>query len=365
MAKISVEEINQVEKLNGVENFQLWKFEITILLKANDLYEVATEVSAVQDAAWLKKDANAQKEKQLYCKICKKNNHLEKDCFFRDKETKKKDQQTDKVSFLVHKQENTSSWIVDSGMTSHMTNKLEHLENFKQERSKVGVAKANESMLSKGTDLNSNLISVSAITDHEGEVIFTGKEVIIKKDREQILCGSKKENGLYEIELYTNKRESEEKSYAAYRLDSIKIWHKKLGHLSFNGMKILKEISKGMDFIAKDLKEVEATCEICLKAKQTRVPFEKSETKTKRPLELVHSNVCGPVETQTWNDKRYILTMLDDYTHFTVIYLLQNKYEVADTIKEYVKYAAAQWNTKLTRLRCDNGREYANKNLQN
>ncbi|EFN74617.1 Copia protein, partial [Camponotus floridanus] len=53
--------INQVEKLNGVENFQLWKFEITILLKANDLYEVATEVSAVQDAAWLKKDANAQK----------------------------------------------------------------------------------------------------------------------------------------------------------------------------------------------------------------------------------------------------------------------------------------------------------------
>lgn len=93
--------------------------------------------------------------------------------------------------------------------------------------------------------------------------------------------------------------------------------------------------------------------------------FEKSETRTKRPLELVHSDVCGPVETQTWDDKKYILTMLDDYTHFTVIYLLQNKYEAADTIKEYVKYAEARWNTKLARLRCDNGREHANKNLQN
>lgn len=161
---------------------------------------------------------------------------MERDCFFRGKETKKKDQQTDKVSFLVHKQENISSWIVDSGTTSYMTNKLEHLENLKQEQSKVGVAKANKSMLSKGLgtlnsencvlknimyvpDLNANLISVSAITDHGGEVIFTGKEVMIKKDREQILCGSKKENGLYEVKLYTNKQESEEKSYAAHRLD--------------------------------------------------------------------------------------------------------------------------------------------------
>lgn len=161
---------------------------------------------------------------------------MERDSFFRGKETKKKDQQTDKVSFLVHKQENISSWIVDSGTTSYMTNKLEHLENLKQEQSKVGVAKANKSMLSKGLgtlnsencvlknvmyvpDLNANLISVSAITDHGGEMIFTGKEVMIKKDREQILCGSKKENGLYEVKLYTNKQESEEKSYAAHRLD--------------------------------------------------------------------------------------------------------------------------------------------------
>lgn len=262
------------------------------------------------------KNQTDSKEKQPYCKICKKNNHLEKDCFFRGKETKKKDQQTDKVSFLVHKQKNISSWIVDSGTTSHMTNKLEHLENLKQEQSKVGVAKANESMLSEelGTlnsencvlknvmyvpDLNANLISVSAITDHGGEVIFTEKEVMIKKDREQILCGNKKENGLYEIKLYTNKRESEEKSYAAHSLDSIKIWHKKLGHLSFDGMKILKGISEGMDFIAKDLREMNTTCETCLKAKQTRVSFKKSETRTKRPLELVHSDVCGPVETQT------------------------------------------------------------------
>lgn len=42
--------------------------------------------------------------------------------------------------------------------------------------------------------------------------------------------------------------------------------------------------------------------------------------KTKRALELVLSDVRGPVEIPTWDNKRYILTMLNDFTHFTVIY---------------------------------------------
>lgn len=62
MAKVTTEEISQVEKLTGVENFQLWKFEITILLKADDWYNtVINDPPANADEAWKKKDANAQK----------------------------------------------------------------------------------------------------------------------------------------------------------------------------------------------------------------------------------------------------------------------------------------------------------------
>lgn len=62
MAKVSMEEIGQIEKLNGVENFQLWKFEITIVLKANELYDITTKTPLdEQDTTWNKKDANAQK----------------------------------------------------------------------------------------------------------------------------------------------------------------------------------------------------------------------------------------------------------------------------------------------------------------
>lgn len=53
-----MEEISQVEKLNGEENFQLWKFEITIILKVNDVTKAPT---AERDTNWHKKNANAQK----------------------------------------------------------------------------------------------------------------------------------------------------------------------------------------------------------------------------------------------------------------------------------------------------------------
>lgn len=157
----------------------------------------------------------------------------------------------------------------------------------------------------------------------------------------------KKGNSLYEVNLYSKIKE---RSYAVQKLDSAEKWHKKLGHLSIDGMKILKGMSKGLDFITENLKNLEV-CETCMKAKQLKVPFKENNTKTKQVLKLVHSDVCGPIEIPTSDNKRYILTMMDDYTHLTIIYLLKNKYEVVETIKEYIKFAEAQWNLKLAKLR--------------
>lgn len=84
------------------------------------------------------------KEKQMFCKIYKKSNHLKKDCYFRndakkkDRQTDKSDKQTDKVSFLVHKQHDTS-WIVDSGTQPHMINNVKYLKNLSQIQSSVGM----------------------------------------------------------------------------------------------------------------------------------------------------------------------------------------------------------------------------------
>lgn len=60
-----------------------------------------------------------------------------------------------------------------------------------------------------------------------------------------------------------------------------------------------------------------------------------------------------------------IHTLIDDYTHFTMVYLLKNKHKTTETIKEYVHLVEAKWNYKISRIKSDNGREYVNNNLLN
>lgn len=61
-------------------------------------------------------------------------------------------------------------------------------------------------------------------------------------------------------------------------------------------------------------------------AKQLRLPFGE-KGRTKRPLKLIHTDLYGSVDPFTWDEKRYMLTLIDDYTHFTMVYLIKNKSE--------------------------------------
>lgn len=259
---------------------------------------------------------------KLYCKICKKTNHREKDCYFRSKAAKK-NEETEKVSFLVQSKTD-GKWIMDSGTTSHMVNDKKYLMDLKKEKSTVGVAKADES-IGRGSviseicvlrdviyvpELNTNLLSVSAITRNGGKVLFTENEVIVKKEDKEVLRGMRGRNGLYEVNL---SMDIEKNQHKALKIDTVENWHRRLGHLSAEGMRSLARKSKGMNITEKALKQMETTCETCMKAKQTRLPFEERE-RAKRPLEILHTDVCGPVEVSTWDSKRYILTILDDYT---------------------------------------------------
>lgn len=141
-------------------------------------------------------------------------------------------------------------------------------------------------------------------------------------------------------------------------------WHRKLGHISNENMKTLLKISDGINLTSKNLTELEMVCEICQKAKQTRTKFENARIKAKRyNLQIIHSDVCGPITPSTWDGNRYFITFLDDFTHYSMVFLIKNKEEVTSKIKEYIEKVEARWNLRVSKLRCDNGRKYINKNV--
>ncbi|KAI5340787.1 hypothetical protein L3X38_020061 [Prunus dulcis] len=76
------------------------------------------------------------------------------------------------------------------------------------------------------------------------------------------------------------------------------------------------------------------------------------------PLELIHSDVCGPMQSTTIRGNRYFLTFIDDCTRMRWVYFIQHKYEVFNIFKKFKAIVELQSGYKIKRLRIDRGREY-------
>lgn len=318
-----------------------------------------------------------KKEFSYKCNICKKNNHEEKDCYFRKNKKPESTKQKQEISFLVESNTGiTKDFVVDSGSSSHMVNDIKLFKEIQQTTSEIAVAKKSESMNAQGIgevktedctlkkvlyvpELSKNLLSVNSITQNGGEVKFTKNAVKVYKDNIKVLEGNKEDNGLYVIKL-----KQENLEHAMVTTMSANVWHRRMGHLGRENLKKLENLVDGMVLNKEDLKQQNGLCEICLKGKQVRQPFTTERTRATRPLEIIHTDVCGPIMPATWDNQKYFLTFLDDYTHFAVVYLMEGKYEVNELVKEYVNTVEAKWNMKISKLRCDNGGEYANNDLK-
>ena len=92
---------------------------------------------------------------------------------------------------------------------------------------------------------------------------------------------------------------------------NVKLWHKRLSHISEKGLKILTKKNHLPDPKSTPLKR----CSHCLAGKQTRVAF-KSSQHSRKPnvLELVYSDVCGPMKTKSLGGALYFMTFTDDHS---------------------------------------------------
>ncbi|UYV73840.1 hypothetical protein LAZ67_11001074, partial [Cordylochernes scorpioides] len=317
----------------------------------------------------------AAKVNKEQCRICKKFNHKEKDCYFRNKEKQPP------IAFIAEQREeydkrSSVTFIVDSGSTCHMINEEKLLDHQKKCDVNINVAKKEEVMRAKTSgqfkgrqcnlnevifvpELSKNLLSVTSIVNNGGEVNFKGDKVTILKDGKKVLEGDQLENGLYAVNIEQHFSKKNDSNLTLPSENKTKEWHRKLGHIGMQNLRKLESLVDGME-LNKLEKQENDVCEICIMAKQTRKSFGNERSRATRPLEIVHTDLCGPIEPLTHDNKKYIMTFLDDYTHFCYVYLLSNKYEAKEYIKEYVNEVERFLNAKVSKLRCDNGGEYAN-----
>jgi len=86
-------------------------------------------------------------------------------------------------------------------------------------------------------------------------------------------------------------------------------------------------------------------------------PFGKASRAT-IPLELIHSDICGPMSVKARHGETYFLTFIDDYLRYGYVYLLSHRYEALDVFKHFVVEVETQLERRVKTLRTDWGREY-------
>jgi hypothetical protein len=76
---------------------------------------------------------------------------------------------------------------------------------------------------------------------------------------------------------------------------------------------------------------------------------------TDRPLELLHMDLFGPITYININWSKYCLVIVDDYSHFTWVFFLQEKSQTQETLKRFLRRVQNEFGLRIKKIRSDNG----------
>ena len=139
------------------------------------------------------------------------------------------------------------------------------------------------------------------------------------------------------------------------------LWHARLGHPSKDAQNNTQRSTKGIPVVKQGIKTL---CGGCMKGKQSVASFpSRTLTKTSRVMEIVHTDVMGPMRTMSKGGSKYVLTFVDDYSRYVVAYFLKKKSEVVVKMKEFQALYENQCGERLKCVCSDNGTEFVNKKM--
>jgi hypothetical protein len=137
------------------------------------------------------------------------------------------------------------------------------------------------------------------------------------------------------------------------------LWHSHLDHASLPRVQLLA--SHG-HLGSADSKSFD--CVSCHLGKQTHLSLNKSESLSSAPFDLVHYDIWGPTPVPTERESHYFLIFIDDYSHYTWIYVLQHCFELTQVYQNFHQMVQTQFSHTIKIFRSDNAIEYNEKSFQ-
>ena len=142
----------------------------------------------------------------------------------------------------------------------------------------------------------------------------------------------------------------------------MELWYHHFGYLDIDVVKQLihQDMVDGLD-LTSDTPFL-AICKACIHGKQHRDSFpKKPSTRASQILQLIHSDVHGPLKVATPQGFKYWITFIDDKSSFVCIYLMKAKDQALEAFWQYKALVENQTGKTIKTLRDDKGGEYTSK----
>eukprot|EP00253_Pinus_taeda_P027041 PITA_27041 len=268
-----------------------------------------------------KTNKNKWKKTDRHCNFCNRDGHLESKCF------KKME-------------------ALEAAMKKH---------NIHVEHSSTSTATS-----SSGMALSQPSICILDNSFSEGKIVeFSPHDVVIKdlRDPKQILATGIADDSTRLYKFHNFGSSNLPSLFVAHNDEVSKLWHERFGHLNYRSLQHLckENMVTGLPMVSCR----DGVCSGCVLGQHHRDSFEKRASwHASAPLQLVHSDLCGPLSVASFSGCKYFLTFIDDFSRRTWVYFLKLKSEVFNTFLAFKAFVEKQSGHQILKLRTDNGGEY-------
>lgn len=137
------------------------------------------------------------------------------------------------------------------------------------------------------------------------------------------------------------------------RNETVDLWHMRLSHVSYSNLDVMiqKSMLKGLPKLKVRFNVV---CAGCQYGKANHLPFEESKYRAKKSLELIHSDVFGPIKTSSFRGMKYMVTFIDDFSRYVWVYYMKEKSKVFSKFKIFKSEAEIEVGNNVCCLRTNN-----------
>nr|GEZ20003.1 hypothetical protein [Tanacetum cinerariifolium] len=271
-------------------------------------------------------------------------------------------------------------FIVGFGCSKHMTGNLKLLINFVEKF--MGTVKFGNdqiaSILRYGDlvqgavtikrvyyveGLNHNLFFVGQFCDADLEVAFRKSTCFIHDLKGNDLLTGSRGMDLHSITLQHTNCPNPICLMAKATSSQAWLWHHRLFYLNFDTINLLSE----NDIVVGLLKLKFVKDHMCSSYELGKAKWKSFHTKltpsSKRRLQLLHMDLCGPMRVASINGKRYVLVIIDDYSRYTWTHFLRSKDETPEVLINFLRLVQRGLQAQVKVVQTDKGTEFLNKTL--